>query len=322
MESPNWPNKTVFVGDNLHVDMSLRHQLPISEIFSVDNAVQRITENMGIVAVIETPFQFLKVSVQVLPAHLVEGSDNRTLEQAPHALYPVGVDLSCHPFLSGVAHSLMPCVVIFNPHVGLQLIGVNRLSLILNGSMDEIMESVALDIGNALDSNLTAIPLDGTGDPSLVALVCMTLAFGAATYQCLIHFHDPEESGSGEGVVSHRLSDAVAKIPGCLVRDSQSAVKLVRAHTLLGFAHEIDSSKPLSQGQVGVVHDGSRGHAEMIAASLAVPLSASLDSSDRCITTPDTGNPIRPAQAFQMLAAFVIIVETIKQREDIHESNP
>ena len=140
--------------------------------------------------------------------------------------------------------------------------------------------------------------------------------------QGFVNFNDPEQGRSLEGIIAHGLTDAVAQIPGCLVRDSQSAVKLVCAHTLLGFAHEIDGGKPLSQGQVGVVHDGSRGHAEMIAASLTVPLSAPLDSSDRCITTPDTGNPIRPAQTFQMLAAFVIIVETIKQREDIHESNP
>ena len=284
--------------------------------------MQGVPEDMRIIAVVETPFQFLKVSVQVLDAHLMEGADDGAFEQAPDALDPIGMDLADNPLFRGMAHGLMPSIVILNPHVGLQLIGVNRLSLILNGSMDEIMESVTLDIGNALDSNLTAIPLDGPRDPSLVALVCMTLAFGTATYQCLIHFHDPEKSGSGEGIVSHRLSDAVTQIPGCLVRDSQSAVKLVRAHALLGFAHEIDGGKPLSQGQVGVVHNGSRGHAEMIAASLAVPLSAPLDSSDRCITTPDTGNPVRPAQAFQMLAAFVIIVETIKQREDIHESNP
>ena len=277
---------------------------------------------MRVIAIVETPFQFLKVSVQVLPAHLVEGADKGTLKQAPHAFDAVGVDLSYRPFLSGVTHSLMPCVVIFNPHVGLQLIGVNRLSIILNGSMDEIMESVTLDIGNSLDSNLTAIPLDGTGDPGLAFLATRSDVALLSSDQGFVNFNDPEQGRSLEGIIAHGLTDAVAQIPGCLVRDSQSPMKLVRAHTLLGFAHEIDGGKPLSQGQVGVVHDGSRGHAEMIAASLAVPLSAPLDSSDRCIPTPDTGNSIGPAQAFQVLAAFVIIIETIKQREDIHESNP
>ena len=57
--------------------------------------------------------------------------------------------------------------------------------------MDEIVQGVTLDIRNALYSNLTAIPLDGPGDPSLVA-------FGAATYQCFVYFNDAKERGAGE----------------------------------------------------------------------------------------------------------------------------
>ena len=321
MKSPNCPNKTTLVFDNLHVDMSLRHQLLISEVSGIKNPAQGVPEYMRVIAVVKTPLQFFEVAVQVLPAHLVEGANNGTLEQAPDTLDSVGVDLSDNPLLRGVAHGLVYSVAIFNPHVGLQLIGVNRLSLILNGSMDEIMESVALDIGNALDSNLPAIPLDGSGDPSLTFLASRSDIAPLSPDQGFVHFHDTEKRRPLEGVVSHGLSDAVAQIPGCLVRDSQSAVKLVRAHTLLGFAHEIDGGKPLSQRQVGVVHDGSRGHAEMIAASLAVPLSAPLDPSHLCVAATGAGNAIRPSQSFQMLAAFFIIAETIKQREDIHESN-
>ena len=258
----------------------------------------------------------------MLDAHAMERSDNRPLEQAPDTLDTVGVGLSDNPLLRGMAHGPVYGVMISNPHVGLQFIGVNGLSLILDGSMNEIVQGSPPDIRDALDSDLSAVPLDGSGHPGLAFLASRSYIAPLSTDQGFVHFHDTEKRRPLEGVVSHGLSDAVAQIPGGLVRDSQSAVKLVRAHTLLGFAHEIDSGKPLSQGQVGVVHDGSRGHAEMIAASLAVPLSAPLDSSDRCIPTPDTGNPIRPAQVFQVLAAFVIIVETIKHREDIHESNP
>ena len=65
---------------------ALSHQFPISEVPSVENPKQGVTKNMRIVAVVETPFQFLKVSVQVLPAHLVEGTNNGPLEQAPDPL--------------------------------------------------------------------------------------------------------------------------------------------------------------------------------------------------------------------------------------------
>ena len=221
---------------------------------------------MRVVSVVESPLQFFQVAVQVLPAHLVKGADNRTLEQAPHSLDPVGVDLAYHPLLRGMAHGLVYGIVIFNPHVRPQLIGVNRLSLILNCSMDEIMESVTLDIGNALDSNLPAVPLDGSGDPRLAFFASRSDIAPLSTYQRFIHFNDPEESGSGEGIVSHRLSDAVAQIPGCLVGYSQGSVELIGAHALSGFAHQVDRQEPLTQWKVGVVHDGSRHDAELIAA--------------------------------------------------------
>ncbi len=297
------------------------HQVTVCEFTGVDNPLQSIPEDMRVIAIIESPFQFLKVSVQVLPAHLVEGADNGTLEQAPHAFYAVGVDLSDNPFLSGVAHSLMPCIVISNPHVGLQLIGVNRLSLILNCSMDEIMENVTLDIGDALDSDLSAVPLDGTGHPCLAFLATRSDIAFLSTDQGFVHFHDPKQGRSLKGIVSHGLTNAVAQIPGCLVCDSQGPVKLIGAHSLFGFAHEVNGREPFTQGQVGVVHNGSRGDGEMVVASLAVPLSAPLDRGHFCVAATGACNAIGPLQALQMLAAFFIITETIKQRENIHESN-
>ena len=299
---------------------ALSHQFPISEVPSVENPKQGVTKNMRIVAVVETPFQFLKVSVQVLPAHLVEGTNNGPLEQAPDPLDTVGVDLADNPLLGGMAHSPVYGVVIFNPHVGLQFIGVNSLSLILDGSMNEIVEGPPPDIRDALDPDLSAVPLDGSGNPGLSFLASRPDIAPLSTHQGFVHFHDTKQSGSNKGIVAHGFTDAVAQIPGCLVGDSQGPMKLIGAHAFLGFAHEVDGRKPFTQGQVGVVHDGVRGDGEMVAASLAVPLPAPLDPGHLCIAATDAGNSIGPAQAFQMLAAFFIITETIKQGEDIHES--
>ena len=221
---------------------------------------------MRVVAIIESPFQFLKVSVQVLPAHLVEGADNGTLEQAPHAFDAVGVDIAHHPFLQGMAHSLMARVMIFNPHVGLQLIGVNRLSLILNGSMDEIMESVTLDIGDALDSDLSAVPLDGTGHPGLAFLASRSDITPLSTDQCFVHFDDAKESRSGEGVIPHGLANTVAQVPCRPVGGSDGALELVGRDAFLGLAHQPDSQEPLTEGQVRVVHDGPGGYGKLVAA--------------------------------------------------------
>ena len=220
---------------------------------------------MRVVSVVEFPLQFLKIAVQVLPAHLVKGADNGTLEQAPHALDPVGVDITDNPLLIRMTYRLVLGVMIFNPEVRPQLIGVDGLSLILDRAPDEVVEGITADIGDSLNSNPTAT-LDGTSHPRLVAFVSVTLAFGSSAYQRLVHFHDTQERGTCEGIVSHGLTDAVAQIPSGLVGDSQSSVELIGAHALFGFAHQVDRQKPLTQWKVGIVHDGSRRDAELIAA--------------------------------------------------------
>ena len=202
----------------------------------------------------------------MLDAHTMECSDNRPLEQAPHALDAVGVDLADNPLLRGVAHGLVLGVVISNPHVGLQLIGVNGLILILNGSMNEIVEGPPPDIRDALDSDLSAVPLDGSGHPGLAFLASRSDIAPLSTYQRFIYFHDTEQGGSVKGIVSHGLADAVAQVPGCFVGDSQGSVELISTHALFGFAHQVDCQEPLTQWKMGVVHDGSRRDAELIAA--------------------------------------------------------
>src|SRR5690242_11551232 len=51
----------------------------------------------------------------------------------------------------------------------------------------------------------------------------------------------------------HGEADSMAEIPCGLVADSESALDLIRAHALLGFAEQQCSEKPLLQRQVAVV---------------------------------------------------------------------
>ena len=296
----------------------LSHQLPIGEVPRVDDSFHGIAEDMRIIAVVVTPFQFFEITIQMLDAHLVEGSDDRTLEQRPNALDAIGVDIAHHPFLGRVAHSFMARVVIRNPEVRLQLIGVNGLSLILDRSMDEPVQGVAFDIGDALDTDLPST-LDGTCDPGLVTLVGMALAFRLATYQCLIYFDDAQERGASEGVVSHGLADAVAQIPGRAVgADAKRSHHLISGDPFLGFAHEVDGREPLAQGKVGIVHNSSDGHAEMVIATQTHSLVPPFDPGDRQVSATQTGNAVGPAEFFQVFPALIVAVETIKQSKEVH----
>ena len=298
----------------------LCHQLPIGEVSSVDDTLHGVTEYMRIFPIVESPLQFLKVTVQVFPAHLVEGSDNGTLEQAPDALDAVGMNITYNPLLRGMADGPVYRVVILNPHVGLEFIGVNGLSLILDGSTNEIVKGPPPDIRDALDSDLSAVPLDGSGDPGFSFLTSRSDIAPLSAYHCFIHFHDTEEGGSNKGIVAHRLSDAVTQIPSRSVSHSKSPVKLVGRDTFLGFAHKVNCQEPLSKGKVGIMHDSSRSDREFIPAILAPPLMLSSFGHPQT-SAPGASYPIGPPQFFQGVGTGFIAAETINNGDQIHESN-
>ena len=109
--------------------MMLGDQFFVGKIASVDNPTQRVTEDVRVGAVVESPLQFLKVAVHVLAAHLVECADDGSLEQDPHSLDPVCVNVADDPLLGGVAHRLMAGVVVVDPDVRFQFFSVDGLGL-------------------------------------------------------------------------------------------------------------------------------------------------------------------------------------------------
>ena len=57
---------------------------------SVDDAPDRVDEDVVVVAVAVPPVRFFEVTVKVLLRDLVEGSNDASLEQAPDAFDGVG----------------------------------------------------------------------------------------------------------------------------------------------------------------------------------------------------------------------------------------
>ena len=266
----------------------LSHQLLISQFLGLDDPSHGVTEDLRVVTVVESPFQFLKITVHMLETHLVEGTDDGAFEQAPHALDPLGVNVTDHPLLGGVTDGLMPSVGIPDSDIGLQFIGVNGLSLVPNVSADEIVQGMAADVGDSFDSDLSGIALDG----------------------------------SGERVVAHGLADAVGEIPGCTIgSDAELPMELTGRDTFLGFAHEINRQKPLAKRQVGIVHDGSRCYGEVVLTPPAVPLASVFDLSHAQVTATGAGHAVRPSQGFQVIEAGILGIETIQKGDDIHGSD-
>ena len=150
--------------------MTLRRQLLISQMIRLNDTLEGVTEDMVVVPVGETPLQFFQVPPQVLAANLVECADKRTLEKGPHALYGVGVNVAYNPFILRVVDRFVTGVMVCDSKVATEFVGIDSLCFILDRSVDEVMEGVALGIRYLLQAH-GSVALDGPSNPCLVALV-------------------------------------------------------------------------------------------------------------------------------------------------------
>ena len=201
----------------------------------------------------------------MLLANLVEGTGDGPLEEAPYSLNRVGVNVVNYPFFLGVIDRFMACVVIFNAHVGGQFVSVDGLCFILDRAADEVVKRIASCIGDGLKADATAA-LDGPRHPGLIIFVIPALAAPLSTYKRFVHLNHSKESRPLKSVIGHGLAYAVTEIPSRLVSYPQRTFELKGRYPLLGFAHHVDGDEPLTEGQVRVVHDGSRRNGELVVA--------------------------------------------------------
>ena len=119
------------------------------------------------------------------------------------------------------------------------------------------------------------------------------------------------QSRAVEGIVAHCFTDAVTEIPGRLVGHFDSPLELEGGYARLGFAHQVNGDKPLAERQVGIMHDGSGGDGELIAASVAVELPASLNLGYAEGPAPEAGYAVRPTKLLQKFPTLGVCVKVV-----------
>ena len=201
----------------------------------------------------------------MLAAHLMERSDDRALEQAPHALDTVGVDIAYDPLLDRVVDRFVACIVIGDPQVRLEFVGIDGFGFVLDGAGDEVMEGALRYVWDAFEANPT-LALDGAGDDGLVARVAAPLALYFAADERFIHLDNPNQRRATQRVVTHGLADTVTEIPRRAEGNAERAPHLAGRYAFFGLAHQVDGEEPLSERQVGIVHDGTARYGELVAA--------------------------------------------------------
>ena len=101
----------------------------------------------------------------MLRAHLVERPDDGALEQAPHALDAVGVDVADDPFLGRVVDRLVARILVTDPDVALEIVSIDGFGFVLYGAAYKLVERVLADVRDALNTD-AATAFDGPCDLS------------------------------------------------------------------------------------------------------------------------------------------------------------
>src|SRR5712692_3449583 len=179
----------------------------------------------------------------MLYANLMIGSDQTALEQRPHALDAVRVDIAAHPFLGMMVNAFVFGVLILDSVIARVLIGHDAFSFVgdhlFNERMKDFLGSLLsafhlqMDVSTALDSAEYHSLVSEVSAPDvttlsanigLVALDRSLEHFAVGFFNC--------------------LTDTVTEIPCRLVAYGKSPFKLIRGHRFLGLDHKVDREKP------------------------------------------------------------------------------
>src|SRR5207253_7056959 len=86
---------------------SATDELSIGQRVGLDQLEDRVPEQVGVRPVVPAERSLIQIGRQMLHRELVVGADHGAVEQAPHALDRVRVNLPAHPFVAGVIDPLV-----------------------------------------------------------------------------------------------------------------------------------------------------------------------------------------------------------------------
>lgn len=243
----------------------------------------------------------------MLLADLVVSAEHRTLKKRSGAFNTVRVRLAAHPFVSTVRYPIMRSILGGQIAAGGTFVDANRLGVLANVLADELPQRLTVDAFGCLDSQIAAA-LNRTESDRLIHSVSPSLTPNLPADVCLIDFdHAPHEGAGG----LKRRTHAMAEIPCRLVGHLQRALKLVGAHAFLALYHHVNAKKPLPERKVSIVHDRAGRCGKLIAATVAIKLTALLNAGYRLVGATRASDPVRPTKLFKVRAALVLATKVL-----------
>jgi len=278
------------------------------------------SETLAIVhifAVVETECLLIKVTEEMKRLHANVGSRNPALEKRPEILKAVRMDAPVN-ILNGMVHDLMR-VIRCQSFVGEQGVGVeSRASfyMLANLRLQLMLLAIRYDCGaysstTLKDSHNGSLVLGACASDAALALRDVHVSRFAADER-FVYFDfaaTATEFGAKEIILDSKAK-TLQHEPCGLLCDSQSAVNLHAANTVLAIDQQPESGHPLVESKRRILKNRSQFQSELFFAVVAKPDAASLDERVFSAIAARANNfAIRPAEFLCILESAVRIGE-------------
>src|SRR5439155_9860281 len=165
--------------------------------------------------------------------------------------------------LTGMVDSLMKILLhlVERPRIDSRFIGHNHFDVAADVGIDNLAHSLGLGILGSNEPQI-AVALPDADDHGLVRFWTPSPRFAAN-----IGFINLDSATEFfRRYFKHGSPDAMAEVPCRLIAHADCALNLTGGHSLFRFTKQRRCDKPFPQRQMGIVEDGSSGHAKLVMA--------------------------------------------------------
>jgi len=241
-----------------------------------DNA-KKEPARIGVLALVEPESLLVEVAEQVKRLDTNVCPANRSLQERPEVLHPVGVDVTANVGNSMVDHVVN--VIRSKAIVGAKRIGMNLRTLyhifayvLLKFSATYVPDDVQDHARGFLGSVALQQSHDGShrnGASALGLPLSLVHVAGLAADESLVHFHIARELA--DRPVLNRQPDSMQHEPCGFLCHTERAAKLARTDSVLGIQDHPEGGQPLIQPEGTVLEDRADLDGELLLA-IAAPI--------------------------------------------------
>jgi len=224
-------------------------------------------ENVGILTVIISKREFIKVERQILSAHVMVRSHDSAFQQAPKVINVASVNRTMDIFFSAVVDGAMLVAHSFKPTIAGEFVSCYQVYLLAHSFTDKtiqcsgvrLFDHLAGDISFAADCTDNSAFAGAAGN--MTFLVPMTILVFSANVS-FIHFNNAHESLKFG--IMHSSSKPMAHVPSGGIGASNLPLNLECTNSLFAVKHLPENLKPCFQRHIGILKDRTNGNREAV----------------------------------------------------------